>query len=130
MGVRFPLPAPSNLFVCNMLQGREVSEAGPSSTNTVHCASSLFSILYGFRSMAWGQPSIYRLSLHIQVSTLLVCSSGGCGHVELFPPFRRFVRSSPVLIQLNDPFSGLRQSELAVSGDGVFPLQHPFITRE
>jgi hypothetical protein len=29
MGVRFPLPAPSNLFVCNMLQGREVSEADP-----------------------------------------------------------------------------------------------------
>ena len=27
MGVRFPLPAPSNLFVCNMLQGRELSEA-------------------------------------------------------------------------------------------------------
>ena len=29
MGVRFPLPASSNLFVCNMLQGREVSEADP-----------------------------------------------------------------------------------------------------
>jgi len=29
MGVRFPLPAPSNLFVSNMLQGREVSEANP-----------------------------------------------------------------------------------------------------
>jgi hypothetical protein len=29
MGVRFPLPAPSNLFVYNMLQGREVSEADP-----------------------------------------------------------------------------------------------------
>ncbi len=29
MGVRFPLPAPSNLFVCNMLQGREVPEGDP-----------------------------------------------------------------------------------------------------
>ena len=29
VGVRPPLPAPSNLFVCNMLQGREVSEAIP-----------------------------------------------------------------------------------------------------
>ena len=64
MGVRFPLPEPSNLFVCNMLQGREVSEADPSGTNTVHRASSLFSIFYGFRSMAWGKPSIYRLPLH------------------------------------------------------------------
>jgi hypothetical protein len=30
MGVRFPLPAPSNLFICNMLQGREVLEENPS----------------------------------------------------------------------------------------------------
>jgi hypothetical protein len=59
MGVRFPLPAPSNVFVCNRLQGREVSEADPSGTNTVHCASKLFSTLYGFRSMARGQPPIY-----------------------------------------------------------------------
>ena|SRR5438552_3416317 len=52
MGVRFPLPAPPNLFVCNMLQGREEPEADPSGTNTVHCASSRFSIVYGFRNMA------------------------------------------------------------------------------
>jgi hypothetical protein len=24
MGVRFPLPAPTNVFICNTLQGREV----------------------------------------------------------------------------------------------------------
>jgi hypothetical protein len=27
MGVRFPLPSPHNLFICNILQGREVSDA-------------------------------------------------------------------------------------------------------
>ena len=27
MGVRFPLPAPSNLFICNVLQGQEVLKA-------------------------------------------------------------------------------------------------------
>jgi hypothetical protein len=29
MGVRFPLPAPSKLFICSGLQGREASEAFP-----------------------------------------------------------------------------------------------------
>ena len=29
VGVRPPLPAPTNLFFCNMLQGREVSEPDP-----------------------------------------------------------------------------------------------------
>jgi hypothetical protein len=36
MGVRFPLPASSNLFVCNMLQGREVSKSGSLRSNTLH----------------------------------------------------------------------------------------------
>ena len=42
MGVRFPLPAPSNLFICNMLQGREVLEENPCGTNTVHSYPAYF----------------------------------------------------------------------------------------
>jgi hypothetical protein len=61
MEVDSPSPAPSNLFVCHMLQGREVSKADPSGTNTVHCASRLFSIPYTLRIAVWRRPYLYRI---------------------------------------------------------------------
>jgi hypothetical protein len=61
VGVRPPLPAPTNSFICYTLQGGEVSKQDFFGTNTVQCASLLFSsicsaapssaVLLGFPSL-------------------------------------------------------------------------------
>jgi hypothetical protein len=69
VGVRPPLPAPSNLFICNMLQGREVLEENPSSTNTYTAYLAYFQLFTVFE-MWFGNchlhalRSIYRLPQH------------------------------------------------------------------
>jgi hypothetical protein len=54
MGVRFPLPAPLNLFVCKMLPGREVAEADPPVQIRYTAHPIYFQYLTGFRSYGLG----------------------------------------------------------------------------
>jgi hypothetical protein len=64
MGIRFPLPAPSNLFVCNMLQGREVSKWIPPVQIRYTAHQAYFQYFTVLEAWLGGKPSIYRLPLH------------------------------------------------------------------